>query len=532
MIDAKMISCINILTGLLLGSMVAIASAFQGHLLRTSPKRIVDLAAVVDISEGAPRDVASLSEWATSWGVQTSDCFQLVSEDGLDVYAVASQDVPEGSPILCVPNEVILTGSKAREEFGADAYGAEQTLMNSEASDRTSQFYLFLKVLKEYELGEMSPWYQWLNSLPRYFSNGASMTDFCFGCLPPYAAERALDEKKRLKQFVQALNEVTFISSESKSNSDLTRWAFSVVHTRCLEMPNGDFCLAPNGDFFNHGGAETDIYITYDDEGNYYAYSTHDVPAGQILRICYGDPTNPSNLLASYGFLDESSPATFCKFIINNPSPELINMGYDHSRMVFYNSGDIAQEVWDVLLYQELGKVSQEQQQAFYQAHMAGDEALKQSYHIQYFAQTLAVLQKHVNFLVNELDELGLGLEIQVAQGQDAERHPRLPLIMRHNEFVSSTLDLSPTEQQAFYQAHMSGDEALKQSYHDQYFPQTLSVLQKHVDYLVNELEELSENTWRKDVERHPRLPLLMRHNEFVHETFELVQQSLDNMSS
>ena len=91
-----------------------------------------------------------------------------------------NQDLSEGTPILCIPNEIILTGSKAREELGSDSYAAEQSLMNSvEGSDRISQFYLFLKVLKEYELGENSAWFTWLNSLPRYFTNGASMTYFC-----------------------------------------------------------------------------------------------------------------------------------------------------------------------------------------------------------------------------------------------------------------------------------------------------------------------------------------------------------------
>jgi len=78
----------------------------------------------------------------------------------------------------------------------------------------------------------------------------------------------------------------------------------------------------------------------------------------------------------------------------------------------------------------------------------------------------------------------------------------------------------------------MMGDEATKQSYYERFFTKTHSVLQKHVDYLMNELDELSENSWRKDIDRNPRLPLLMRHNEFVRNTFELVQQNLDNMVS
>jgi len=168
-----------------------------------------------------------------------------------------------------------------------------------------------------------------------------------------------------------------------------------------------------------------------------------DVPAGQPLRICYGDTTNPSRLLARYGFLDASAyGGTFCKIVVDEPSLELLDMGCDPSRMLFYNDGGIAQEVWDVVLFQELGEVSPEEQRALYQAHVTGDEAAKHSYHEQYFSQTLAVLQHHVQYLLNELEELGVGLEIQVAQGQDADRHPRLPLILRHNEFVRTTLEL------------------------------------------------------------------------------------------
>lgn len=91
---------------------------------------------------------------------------------------------------------------------------------------------------------------------------------------------------------------------------------------------------------------------------------------------------------------------------------------------------------------------------------------------------------------------------------------------------------ISPDDRSAFYRAHATGDEATKRVYHERYFPETLSALRRHVDYLVNELEELSESSWRKDVERHPRLPLVMRHNEFVKDTFERVQQQLDDMSA
>ena len=70
-----------------------------------------------------------------------------------------------------------------------------------------------------------------------------------------------------------------------------------------------------------------------------------------------------------------------------------------------------------------------------------------------------------------------------------------------------------------------------KSRYHERSYPKTLGALRKHVDYLVNELEELSENSWKKDVSRRPRLPLLMRHNNFVKVKFERVKRQLDHHS-
>ena len=109
----------------------------------------------------------------------------------------------------------------------------------------------------------------------------------------------------------------------------------------------------------------------------------------------------------------------------------------------------------------------------------------------------------------------------------------------RHNtqyDHDTTTTKKSPSDQAAFYQACVAGDVATRQGYHHQHFSETLAILSKHVDSLVIELDELSENSWRrtfrKGDERHPRLPLLLRHNEFVRSTMELVQQNLDGMAS
>lgn len=174
--------------------------------------------------------------------------------------------------------------------------------------------------------------------------------------------------------------------------------------------------------------------MSFDEEGNCNVYTTRDVPAGSPLRMSYGDPTNPSRLFATYGFLDETSPATFCKIMSIQPTPELRDIGFDFSRMLFYkDTGDISEEVWDVMLYQNLS-VDQAEQQAFYNAHMSGDAATKQAIHQKHFLQTSTALKNHVDGFLTQLDELSAK-----GVGKDVNEHPRLPLILQHNEFVKST---------------------------------------------------------------------------------------------
>mmetsp|Transcript_8487 Transcript_8487/g.11188 ORF Transcript_8487/g.11188 Transcript_8487/m.11188 type:complete len:471 (+) Transcript_8487:213-1625(+) len=393
--------------------------------------------AVADINENASRDLASFDEWATNCGVQRAEGFQLTSdEDGLDWSIMTTQPHEEGVGVLSVPNSMILTSSRARQEFeelGIDVHAAVDLLGRLGASDQIPQFYLFVKILAEYEKGDQSSWFPWLNSLPRLYYNAVSMTNFCYECLPPLVFSLSRIERVKCDNFYDALQKVDFLTKETTSNKDLAKWAFNAVYTRCWG-PDDDKQIIPMVDMINHG-TETEVATYYDDDGNCIVYTTKEVPAGSPLRMSYGDPTNPSHFFATYGFLDETSPATFSKIMLN-PTAQLLDLGYDYSRMLFYkDTGDISEEVWDVMLYQTLGASKEiEAQQAFYEAHMSGDAENKQSIHQHYFLQTAIALQTHVDTFVTRLDELS-----EKGVGKDLIEHPRLPLILRHNEFVKST---------------------------------------------------------------------------------------------
>lgn len=114
------------------------------------------------------------------------------------------------------------------------------------------------------------------------------------------------------------------------------------------------------------------------------------------------------------------------------------DLGYAHNRMLFYkDTGEVSEEVWDHLLYVALGETDQTTQQQFYQAHMSGDYATKQYIHEQYYHLTAAKLADHIDTFLNDLRALEKKGEYGGKVASDD--HPRLPLLLRHNEFVKNT---------------------------------------------------------------------------------------------
>ncbi|OEU20387.1 ribulose-1,5-bisphosphate carboxylase-like protein [Fragilariopsis cylindrus CCMP1102] len=386
----------------------------------------------ISLSENAQRDVYTMDDWAVNAGAQKAEGFELTSYDGQDYYAATNQDIPAGSPVLFVPNQMMFTSSSVAQEFGDALSQAENELVTCDCGELVPLFRLYAKVLVEYEKGENSPWYSWLNSLPRMYNTGASMTYACFECLPPYAAWLAMSERTNSVNFQKAIRNIYsgIISEETASNTEVLKWAYNVAATRSLDR-NGELFIAPLADMFNHG-TETEVDINYDEEGNCMVYASKDIPAGSPLRMSLGDPTNPSPIFAKYGFLDDSSPATFCK--VMHLRNEMQELGYDFSNLLFFkDTGDMSSEVYDVVLY---GILAQDEnlKQGFYQACMNGDQDTKQQYLEQYYPNIIDALRTHVDGTLIELDQLS-----QKANSYDPSTHPRVPVILQHNAFVKET---------------------------------------------------------------------------------------------
>lgn len=422
---------------------------------------------MLDINENAPRDVPTFEQWAQNTaGIQrlanveitpNADCRL---ENPNDYTVIAQQSIPANQPIIFVPNNVVWNTDRIKqEEFGNALDPALDFLTkNGVAQTDVPKFVLLVKLLQETTAGQQSPYFEWFNSLPRIYYNAASMTPSCIECLPPLIYRYAREKQVLLENFSKALQKVDFLDKSMQSYA-LGLWAFNVVSTRSFAVNNDERVryMAPLADYVNHGTYPNAAFHV-DEQGNFLLYAIQQIEPGTPITVSYGAPTNPSQLFAIYGFLDDSSPATFCKITHIQPNDELRNLGYeDVSRLVFYkDTGEIAQEVWDVVLYDVLGKVNKADQQSFYQAHMEGNADLKQAMHQHYFAQTSVELKKHVDGFLNNLQELS-----KKAEGKNFAEHPRLPLILHHNAFVAQAFlnvkaNLDPMVEQAQQQSAMA----------------------------------------------------------------------------
>lgn len=197
-----------------------------------------------------------MDEWASACGVQRAEGFQFTAtssnNEPVDIGVMTTENLSAGSPVLLVPSDMILSGRRAREELGPIT-NAEELLQSTQEMEHLPQWYLFIKILTEYQRGVDSPWYPWLNSLPRYFSNGSSMTHLCCSeCLPPLVGRLAIQERTRFSRFNRALKYVDFLDDSIKENRKLAKWAFAVVYTRLFEDA-GDVKVVPMADMVRTG---------------------------------------------------------------------------------------------------------------------------------------------------------------------------------------------------------------------------------------------------------------------------------------
>jgi hypothetical protein len=388
--------------------------------------------------EYAQREVNAMEQWAQENGAQKAPGVELFSEDGSNFQYITQSGVGAGQTVLYVPSNLVISSYAAEYEFGQSLKGAEDIVVAIDEGTRARLplFRLMIKILAEYEKGQSSQFFPWLNSMPRQFYNGVSMTDACFNCLPPYAGWLASSERQNYANFAGAIRQGGYLPlrDETINNEQVLKWAYNIALTRFHEvwMPARAKLIAPIVDMINHGSqANCDIQV--DNEGNFNVMAVYDIPPGSPLTISLGDPTNPTPLFAQYGFLPNDCATIFCKAMHLNDQIE--ELGYDFKDLLIQTqSGDIAPKVWDIFLLDILQKNDQGTADQFYAACKMNDEGTKKQFHDQYFGYTLQALKDHVYGILRDVEQL-----TAQAQSYDVRTHPRVPVIVAHNNLVQQT---------------------------------------------------------------------------------------------
>jgi hypothetical protein len=262
------------------------------------------------------------------------------------------------------------------------------------------------------------------------------MDDFCLQCLPPFIKSLCQVKRNQLAVFREALQAFEYLSPEAKADEEMAIFAFNVVFTRAWSKGPNDYHIVPVACYMNHA-SPANVRVSYDETESCEVTMLDDIAPGEGLYISYGQSTNPSWFMANYGFLNDEAPATFCKILAPKPSQELIDIGYNTDKMLFYTeTGAVSPEVWDVILYSRLERKPEleNDRRAFHQAHMSGDEQTKAMIHQKHLPETSRALQRHVNGILAEVADLAVKMN-----SFNYSSHPRLPLIKKHNDMVTAT---------------------------------------------------------------------------------------------
>jgi hypothetical protein len=465
----------------------------------TSPRRI--LASLATLSVGTndwletSRDMQGLVQWAKERGIvlgkgvslrptsQTHDTTGTEEYD--DDWNVGLDQAAESTDrILFIPRDVIFNSTEIQETLllqltindEGSWENAVEYIQSRNCHDQLPQFCLWIRILQEFERGNQSSWFPWIQSLPRTFTNALYMDEVELeDYLPPYAWSLAKLQLLHLQVFPEALKRMpTILSAETLHNHDLHKWALSVVFTRCWGVDEDEHnndslnnkgyndsnkmdksChIAPIGDMLNHAENAT-TFLDYDEAGNCNIFLKRDVPAANVdaltgtttspspLSLSYGKTTNPSRFLVLYGFVDTTQPRIFSQILVTDPSQQHKNLGYSVDRMTLdTHDGSIAPEIWDVTLYSILDQIPS-LQSMFYSAHQNNDTVTIQALHRDYRMETGIILKRHMNGKAKELEALLMKMDQALAETPSIAclqmKHPRFFLIRKHNAFMYQT---------------------------------------------------------------------------------------------
>jgi len=95
---------------------------------------------VINLSSSQERDVYTMVDWAPQCGVQQTPGVGVYTNDGKDYFAATEADIAAGSPVVCVPDEMVMSSTKVAQEFGGSLSESEAHLIGSGLQDKIPCF--------------------------------------------------------------------------------------------------------------------------------------------------------------------------------------------------------------------------------------------------------------------------------------------------------------------------------------------------------------------------------------------------------
>lgn len=170
---------------------------------------------------------------------------------------------------------------------------------------------------------ENSKWYQYIQSLPKSYTNSLYWNEADLHCLPVFLQNNILQDQRK---FISSLAEIKTLIKYLLKNlafekniftDDNFRWAYSCINTRCIFMKqiktpsfvdesSDTFVLAPFLDLLNHS-SNVSVHAEFNTLNDCYEIVTH-CPYNKYEQVFinYG-PHDNSKLLTEYGFIVSSN---------------------------------------------------------------------------------------------------------------------------------------------------------------------------------------------------------------------------------
>ena len=357
---------------------------------------------------------------------------------------------------MSVPRDVVVSSQDGRSSLTAEEADIVVSALQSDGLETYApEFFLMLRLLQEVRaanaeqqqnnggIGMLGPW---LDSLPAEFDMGIYFDEVERGYLPQLASKLLDLQERQLAAFRRACDALAghderhaalFEAGDIDDGADdIVKWAFSIVFSRSWRSPSNpeDARIVPLADNFNHGEEANVIVEEPEGEGGATTVVLKtDVERDTELKLSYGPGYDPSRFLIIFGFFDETVREVFCGVAFTDPSEELVQLGAtDRSAMIYRDDGAISNAVWDSTLHVTLSQKPDEQK-AFYEARINDDAETFQALHRKYRLEIALSLKNHAEAVLNTEYLVPSDQELSKI---DVKKHPRLPMILKHNRFM------------------------------------------------------------------------------------------------